>query len=391
MTEKHYVIVGSGVAAVHAAKAIRDHDGEAAISIFGEENTLPYNRIKLSKGLFTDLHSEKVLIKKEKWYQTNNIKVQHGTTITAIAPLDKVAVTADGQNIAYHRLLLCTGASNRKLPIAGAMLRNVHNIRDLNDADQLKESLVNGDRICVIGGGVQGVETAWSFIEAGYVVTIVEAAPRLMGRQLDEQASTILLHKILESGANVRLGQGVKCIKGNDCVHGVELEDGSMLPCEHVVYSIGIVPNTALAGQAGIGVQGGILVNENMQTSDPSVYAAGDAAEFQGRVEGLWGGAMEQGRIAGINMTGSSIAYERAVPVTLFNAFDMYLFSIGLVDEQQCDTSVVSMDSEPYTRIFIKDSFIVGVISFQGVAASLPYKTAIEQGIKYDTFNNKES
>lgn len=116
MTEKHYVIVGSGVAAVHAAKAIRDHDGEAAISIFGEENTLPYHRIKLSKGLFTDLHSEKILIKKEKWYQTNNIKVQHGTTITAIAPKEKVAVTADGQNIGYHRLLLCTGASNRKCP-----------------------------------------------------------------------------------------------------------------------------------------------------------------------------------------------------------------------------------------------------------------------------------
>ncbi|MRN52184.1 NAD(P)/FAD-dependent oxidoreductase [Paenibacillus monticola] len=391
MTEKHYVIVGSGVAAVHAAKAIRDQDGEAVISIFGEENTLPYNRIKLSKGLFTDLHSEKVLIKKEKWYQTNNIKVQHGTTITAIDPKDKIVVTADGQDVAYHRLLLCTGASNRKLPMAGTMLRNVHNIRDLNDADQLKDSLVSGDRICVIGGGVQGVETAWSFIEAGYPVTIVEAAPRLMGRQLDEQASNLMLQKILEFGANVQLGQGVKCITGIDCVQGVELEDGSILPCEHVVYSIGIVPKTSLAGQAGIEVQGGILVNENMQTSDPSVYAAGDAAEFQGRVEGLWGGAMEQGRIAGMNMTGSPVAYERAVPVTLFNAFEMYLFSIGQVDEQQCDTSVVPTDSEPYTRIFIKDGLIAGVISFQGVAASLPYKTAIEQGIKYDTFNNKES
>lgn len=384
MTEKHYVIVGSGVAAVHAAKAIRDHDEEAAISIFGEEDALPYNRIKLSKGLFTDLHSEKVLIKKEKWYQTNNLHVKNNTTITSIDLEGKVVVTADGQVIAYHKLLLCTGASNRKLAMDGATLRNVHNIRDMNDADRLKDGLQNGNRICVIGGGVQGVETAWSFIEAGYQVTIVETAPHLMGKQLDDQASRLLKQKIIGFGANVRLGQGVKRIVGTDCVQGVELEDGSFLPCEHVVYSIGIVPNTSLASQVGIQVQTGIIVNENMQTSDSYVYAAGDVAEFQGKVEGLWGGAIEQGKIAGANMTGNQIAYQRAVPVTLFNAFETPLFSIGLVDEQQCDTSLTHVDKEPYTRLFIKDGTIAGAISFEGVAASLPYKTAIEQKVTLD-------
>ncbi|AJS57634.1 NAD(P)/FAD-dependent oxidoreductase [Paenibacillus sp. IHBB 10380] len=384
MTEKHYVIVGSGVAAVHASKAIRDHDGEAAISIFGEEDVLPYNRIKLSKGLFTDLHSEKVLIKKEKWYRENKIEVQSGTTITKIDPNRKVAMTTCGQSIAYHKLLLCTGASNRKLAMDGATMHNVHNIRDMNDADRLKNGLQNGDHICIIGGGVQGIETAWSFIEAGYQVTIVEAAPRLMIRQLDEQGSKLLTQKIISFGANVQLGQGVKRIVGIDCVQGVELEDDSLLRCEHVVYSIGIVPNTDVACQAGIQVQTGIIVNENMQTSDANVYAAGDAAEFQSKVEGLWGGAIEQGKIAGINMTGNHVAYQRQVPVTLFNAFEMSLFSIGLVDEQQCDTGLTRAGGEPYTRIFIKDGLIAGAISFEGVAASLPYKIAIEQNIKLD-------
>ncbi|KGE18274.1 NAD(P)/FAD-dependent oxidoreductase [Paenibacillus wynnii] len=384
MEEKHYVIVGSGVAAVHAAKAIRDHDGEASISIYGEESNLPYNRIKLSKGLFTDLHSDKVLIKKEKWYLENRIKVQSGTSITDIDPDKRVATTGDGQNVPYYKLLLCTGAANRKLNMDGASLRNVHNIRDMTDADKLKSELQSGNRICIIGGGVQGVETAWSFIEAGYHVTIVEAAPRLMSRQLDEQASTLLTQRIIGLGADVRLGQGVKCIRGTDSVQGVELEDSTILPCEHVVYSIGIIPNTDLARKASIHVQSGILVNENMETSTAHVYAAGDAAEYLGKVEGLWGGAIEQGKIAGTNMTGTPVAYQRSVPVTLFNAFETPLFSIGMVDEEQCDNSLTHLVGELYTRIFIKDDSIVGVISFEGAAASLSYKTAIEQRITLD-------
>lgn len=384
MIEKRYVIVGSGTAAVHAAKAIRDHDFDAIISIYGEEETLPYNRIKLSKGLFTDLHSEKVLIKKDKWYRENRIDVYNGTTISKIDPDDRVVVTSDGQVISYHKLLLCTGATNRKLTITGATLRNVHNIRDMNDADQLKASLQHGDRICVIGGGVQGIETAWSFIDAGYEVTIVEATPRLMGRQLDAQASELLKRRVTSYGANVELGRGVKQIIGTDCVQGVELENGLFLPCEHVVYSIGIIPNVTLAQHAGILVQTGIIVNENMQTSAAHIYAAGDAAEFQGKVEGLWGSAIEQGKIAGANMANNTVAYQRPVPVTLFNSFETPLFSMGQVDDHQCDASLSRTEEEPYTRIFIKNGTLSGAISFEGAAVSLTYKSVIEQNIKLD-------
>lgn len=123
---KHYVIVGGGVAAVHAAKAIRDQDAESEISILGEEDQLPYNRIKLTKGLFTDLHSEKVLIKKEKWYRDNRISVKTSTRISSVHPDRQLVETEDGQSVSYHKLLLCMGARNRALPIEGADLNNVH-------------------------------------------------------------------------------------------------------------------------------------------------------------------------------------------------------------------------------------------------------------------------
>lgn len=192
---RHYVIVGGGVAAISAAKAIRDRQEAAEISIFGDESGLPYNRVKLSKGLFTDLHSDNVLIKKEKWYHEHKIAYYGGTPVTSIDPDSRTITTGDGQTVRYDKLLLCTGAVNRKLSLEGASLPQVHNIRSRNDADKLKQALRDGDRICVIGGGIQGVETAWSLNRAGYSVTIVEASPRLMARQLDERAAAILTEK----------------------------------------------------------------------------------------------------------------------------------------------------------------------------------------------------
>lgn len=397
MGNQHYVIIGGSVAAVNAAKAIRDRDELAEVSIYGEELSLPYNRVKLSKGLFTDLHSDKFLIKKEKWFANQRINVYSGIKVTAIHAEDCTIETANGQIVAYDKLLLCTGAHNRKLSLDGASLRNVHNIRFRQDADRLKTELRKGDRICIIGGGIQGVETAWSFQQAGYAVTILEASHRLMPRQLDEKASSILTHRITDWGTKVSLGQGVQRITGTDHVEGVELQDGSVIPCEHVVYSIGIVPNTELARQIGLDIGQGILVNAQMETSSVNIYAAGDVAEFQNRVDGLWESAIEQGKIAGANMTGASVDYQRPIPVTLSNSYECPLFSMGLVDEQVCDTSLTSKNQVSYTRIFIQNGSICGVIGFGDAIASLPYKTAIIQGLKPDApeltkiFDDKEN
>lgn len=383
--QRHYVIVGSGVAAVHAAKAIRDQDAESEITIFGEEQHLPYNRIKLTKGLFSDLHSEKVLIKKEKWYRDNRISLQPSTRVMSIHPERQQVETADGRQISYHKLLLCMGARNRYLAVHGAGLNNVHTIRDLGDADHLKASLTSGQHVVVIGGGVQGLETAWALHEGGYSVTIVEAAPRLMARQLDEASSEQLRCLLEQGGVQVKLHAGVTSITGEDAVSGVILDDQTSISCEHVVYSIGIVPNTALLQETGIRTRSGVVVNSHLETSVPNIYAAGDLAELDGVVEGLWGGAMEQGKVAGGNMAADEpAAYRKSIPVTLFNAFGISLFSIGMTDECQCDQSVSAMTDGVYTRIFVKDSRITGAISWEGAAASLLYKSVVEQGISLE-------
>lgn len=170
------------------------------------------------------------------------------------------------------------------------------------------------------------METAWSLIQAGYAVTIIEAGPRLMPRQLDALSSAILMEAAVACGAEVRLGQGVTRIIGAGRADGIELEDGSTLSCEHIVYSIGVMPNIALAREAGLAAGTGIIVNEQMQTSDIHIYAAGDCAEFQGKVDGLWGCASEQGQAAGANMANRKAIYQRPVPMTLSNTFNTPYF-----------------------------------------------------------------
>ncbi|PFN12990.1 NAD(P)/FAD-dependent oxidoreductase [Bacillus cereus] len=383
--EKNFVIIGSGVAAVNAAKTIREYDKGSNIFIFGEEPSLPYKRIKLSKDLYSDLHSEKVLIKKKKWYQDNHISVFINTKVVKINTDEQFIVTSNEAVFSYHKLLICTGADNRRLEINGINKKNIFTIRDMKEADELKGHLEDKESVVTIGGGVQGLETAWSILKAGKKVSIVEVAPLLMRRQLDTKSSLLLKRKIEKEGVKVYLNTSIDSILGKESVTGIKMNDNSQINCDSIVYSIGVTPNTKLVHDTAIKLNRGIVVDEEMRTNIDSVYAAGDVAEVNNEIEGLWGTALEQGRVAGSNMVSKTAIYKKEIPTTIFNAFNVSLFSIGVVNEEQCDTTIVEEDGkEKYTRLFIKDNKIVGVISLEGVAASIPYKSAIEKHVSLE-------
>ncbi|WP_410770261.1 NAD(P)/FAD-dependent oxidoreductase [Fontibacillus sp. BL9] len=388
---KNYCIIGTGVAAVNAAKAIRDQDPEGNILIFGSEDSLPYNRIKLSKDLYGDLRSEKVLIKKEAWYQKQQIRTFPNTAITQIDVEEHALVTSAGERISYDKLLICTGAKNRKLPLPGFDKQGVYTIREMHEAEAFKTYIEDKSSIVNIGGGIQGLETAWSIVKAGKKVTILEAAPRLMARQLDEQASSILKQKIEAAGVDVLLQAAVQQVVGEEAVAGIQVNE-STIPCDSVIYSIGVIPNVDLVANTPVTTKRGIVVNDYMETNVPDVYAAGDVTEWNGAVEGLWDRAMDQGKVAGKNMASQGTeVYRKTIPLTVFNAFDLALFSMGVVDESQCDTTLVEEDAAAgkYTRLFFANGTLVGVISFESVIAAAPYKTAIESQVSLAGLNLK--
>ncbi|MBE7129653.1 NAD(P)/FAD-dependent oxidoreductase [Bacillus mycoides] len=383
--EKNFIIIGSGVAAVNAAKTIREYDKESNIFIFGEESSLPYKRIKLSKDLYSDLHSEKVLIKKQKWYQDNHVSVFTNTKVVKIDTNEQFIITSNKEEFSYHKLLICTGANNRRLEINGINKKNIFTIRNMQEADELKGYLEDKESVVTIGGGVQGLETAWSILKAGKKVSIVELAPSLMRRQLDTKSSLLLKRKIESEGVKVYLNTSIDSILGKESVTGIKVNENYQINCDSIVYSIGVTPNTTLVHDTAIKLNRGIVVDEKMRTNIESVYAAGDVAEINDEIEGLWATAMEQGRVAGSNMVSKTTIYKKEIPTTIFNAFNVSLFSIGFVNEEQCDTTIVVEDGkEKYTRLFIKNNKIVGVISLEGVTASIPYKSAIEKQVSLE-------
>lgn len=270
--------------------------------------------------------------------------------------------------------------------------KNIFTIREMQDADNFKACLEDKKHVVNIGGGVQGLETAWSMMKAGKKVSIIEVGATLMGRQLDEKVSLLLKEKIESAGVKVHLNTNIDSILGEGVVTGIKMNGEQLIECDSIVYSIGVIPNIDLVKNTPIHVNRGIIVNEKMETNVESVYAAGDVAEVNGEIGGLWGRAMDQGKIAGSNMVSNPAIYKEAIPTTIFNAFNLSLFSIGVVNEKQCDTTIVEEDGrEKYIKLFIKNHKIVGVISLEGVVASIPYKSAIEKQVSLEEIDMKNT
>lgn len=381
---KSYVIVGSGISAISAAKAIRDKDKSGTISIYGEESMMPYLRIKLSKDLFKDLNNDKILLKKQQWYEENNISFLKDTRILKIDVENKLLMSSKGENISYDKLLIATGSRNRTLPIIGSDKEGVFTLRNVVDANNIKDYLKEKHNVVHIGGGVQGLETAWTLHSNGKEVFIVEAGKRLMPRLLDERASSILKEKIENTGVKFICDTRVDEISGHKKVEAVSINEKQVIPCDSIIYSIGIIPNVEIVKDTKIKINKGVVVNDNMGTSIKDVYAAGDVAEFKGNIEGLWMKATEQGTVAGSNMAGDNVIYKNAVPVTVFNAFNTSLFSMGDVSYGSYDNSISEEVDGKYIKIFIKDNRIVGAILIGDVSMSRVLKKCIEDGISLE-------
>ncbi|WP_443659784.1 NAD(P)/FAD-dependent oxidoreductase [Clostridium algidicarnis] len=381
---KSYVIIGSGISAISAAKAIRDKDKSGTISIYGEESMMPYLRIKLSKDLFKDLNDDKILLKKQQWYEENNISFLKDTRILKIDVENKLLMSSKGENISYDKLLIATGSRNRTLPIIGSDKEGVFTLRNVVDANNIKDYLKEKHNVVHIGGGVQGLETAWTLHSNGKGVFVVEAGKRLMPRLLDERASSILKEKIENTGVRFICDTRVDEILGHEKVEAVSINEKQVIPCDSVIYSIGMIPNIEIVKDTKIKTNKGIVVNDNMETSIKDVYAAGDVAEFKGNIEGLWMKATEQGTVAGSNMAGDNVIYKNAVPVTVFNAFNTSLFSMGDVSYGSYDNSISEEVDGKYIKIFIKDNSIVGAISIGDASISRTVKTCIEDGLSIE-------
>lgn len=381
-----FVVIGNGIAGMSAVKAIREVDLDTEICLIGEEDCYPYNRIRLSKGMFDEIDENKIQLQKKEWYTDNKIDIRVSEKVVKVDTDHQEVFLYDGYRLKYDQLLLANGARNRTPAIDGIDIKGVYALRSLKDAKVIHKNLYHAKTVTIIGGGIQGLEMAWVLHQHGKKVYMIELQSRLMPLQLDEQASEMLFNIIQSFGIHVFTGSTVNEIFGNNQVEGVRINAKEELICEMVIYATGIKPNLELLKDSNVQTARGILVNNKMKTNIHNIYAAGDIAELNHHIVGLWNIAITQGKIAGYNMTGKEIEYQNITPVTTLNSFGISLFSMGCIEVGK-DTKVIAEEDDHrniYKKLFINNDVIEGAIVMGDTKKSPLIKTMIEKKIKLE-------
>lgn len=364
-TTENFVIIGSGIAALSSAAAIRKRNATAAITLLTEENVKTYYRPALSDYLSTELPDDKLYVYSDSWYEENQVEVRTSSRVASIDTAGKKVLLEEGASQAYDKLIIATGARSNIPPFKGVDNAGVYALRTLADAGELKKALQESKKAVVIGGGILGLEAIEEMLAMNIQVSVVEHNSRLMPRQLDEPASQRLQELMQARGVNLCLGVDTEEILGDGKATGVKLNNGEVLEADLVLLSTGVKPNVELAREAGLQADRGIVVDAGMRTSVSGVYAAGDVAQVGDRLIGLWSVSREMGNVAGAVAAGDWLEYHEPVLSTMLVAFGHEIFSIGEVNLDPAQCRVVEIwdpVEDYYKKSFIKDGVLVGEI-----------------------------
>ena len=386
-TEEYYLILGNGAAGFNAAKAIRERDKTGSIVIVSNEPYAAYNRPMLTKAIVSGLEADQIAIADKGWYEENRIYQMLGRTVTAVDMKAREALLDNGGKLYFTKLIYALGSECFIPPIKGSDKSQVVAIRRLDDVRRLEKLMADGKNAVVIGGGVLGLEAAWELKKAGLSVTVLEAAPMLMGRQLDADFGELLKKIAADSGVTIHTGVTVSAISGEERVTGVALADGREFPADLVVVSAGVRANVGLAKEMGLEIGRAVMVNERMETNLPGVYACGDCAEYKGVNYAIWPEAMEQGKTAGANAAGEATEYQ-AVPAALtFHGMNTELFAAGDCGKNlnllYKTAEFRDMGRKQYRKYYFLNDRLCGVILLGDTSLMAKLTTALENHASY--------
>ncbi len=365
-TKDFYVIVGNGAAGLNAAKAIRERDKTGSIVMISNEPYRTYNRPMLTKSLTAGLDADQIAVEPAAWYEENQILQLLGREVTAIDSETKEITMSDGMKLKYTKLIYAAGSECFIPPIAGKDKPEVVAIRRLEDTAKIKAMLPDVKQVVVIGGGVLGLEAAWEMRRAKCEVTVLELAPVLMGRQLDEAAGEVLKKIAQDQGIRIQTGVQIAAIEGDEHVSGVSLADGTVVPAELVIISAGVRANMALAKAASVETDRAVVVNSRMETNVKDIYACGDCAQYQGINYAIWPQAVEQGKVAGANAAGEPLEYTTVPAALNFHGMNTALFAAGDAGKNPNlvykTVEFKDMGKKQYQKFYFLNNRLCGVI-----------------------------
>ena len=369
MTQKQkLVVIGNGMAPGRMLEHLIETAPDAYdVTIFNAEPRVNYDRIMLSPVLSGEKSFEDIIIHGDGWYIEHGVMLYKGHKVVEIDREARTVRSEHGEVAAYDKLVIATGSAPFIIPVPGHKLPGVLTYRDLDDVDAMLVAAQSRGKAVVIGGGLLGLEAAAGLKERGMDVTVIHLMPSLMERQLDPAAGYLLEQELESRGIKVITKASTKQILGETRVEGIELEDGTIIPATLVVMAVGIRPSSALAKDAGLSVNRGIVVSDHMQTSDPDIYSVGECVEVNGNVYGLVAPLYQMAEVAASHLTGDAgKRFVETSTATKLKVTGINLYSVGDFAEAEDREEIVLRDAAAgvYKRLVLQDNRILGVVLY---------------------------
>ncbi len=359
------VIVGAGQAGGDLTGALRAGGYAGNITLIGDEPYAPYRRPPLSKAFLSGEASlESLYLKSAETYARQQIDCRFGIGVERIERKTRSLRLYDGTLVPYEHLVLATGGRARRLSLPGANHPNVHYIRNIEDILRLKEQVLPGKRLLIVGGGYVGLEAASIGIKKGLEVTLIESLDRVLARVTAPELSAFYEKAHRARGVKILTGTGVHALEGDPLVDTVVLSDGRRLAADLVIVGIGMIPNSEIADAAQLNVHNGIVVDAFTRTEDPAIYAIGDCCNHENvflqrslRLESV-PNAAEQARVCAAAICGKPQPYG-AVPWFWSDQFDLKLQMVGLSEGYDELAIRGDMDKESFCAFYLRKGILI--------------------------------
>lgn len=364
-----HVIIGASAAGISCIEGIRKKDKESSITIIQDERLPLYSRCLLTYLLAGSIQEEGLQFRNKDFYNAFKVDAIHGVKADSIDLKKKSVKLNNNKTISFDKLLIATGAMPKKIDAPGVDKKGVFTVRNIEDARGILKLLDKVERVAILGGGLIGLRDAYALNQRGKETYVIVKSPTVLSQMVDREAAEIISAVLKSHGIKILTGLSAKEIIGDNAVKGVLLDNGETLACELVIIGKGVSPTIDLAKACGIKVHYGIIVNEYLMTSQKDIYAAGDAAEAFDIVLGspnlnaLWPCAIEQGRVAGLNMAGEKTRYIGSLSMNSIDFFGIPAISMGVTKPEEEGFEILTKKTENcYKKIVIKENRIVGMV-----------------------------
>ena len=384
------VLIGNGMAGMRAVEELLDLAPDMYdITVFGAEPHGNYNRILLSPVLADEKTIDDIMLNSIDWYAEHGVQLHAGDEVLRIDRARRRVVSVSGREVPYDRVILATGSSPVVLPLPGRGLEGVMSYRDIADVDRMIEASQQHKNAVVIGGGLLGLEAAYGLQRRGMDVTVVHVLPTLMERQLDSTAGGLLRRSLEQRGLKFHMPAQTAAILGDRRVEAVRFADGVELPTDLVVMAVGIRPNIALAKASGLVCDRGLLVDDTMQTFDPSIYAVGECVQHRGACYGLVAPLFEQAKVVANHLAEFGIGrYTGSQVSTKLKVTGVDLFSAGNFVGGPDTEELIFQDAARgiYKKLVVRNDKLCGAVLYGDTVDGAWYFQLMRDGTQIGDF-----